>query len=193
MHTVNLSDISPDNEALAAKIARRARVNLTDCYQCGKCSAGCPMADAMDLKPQQIVRRLQMGLVDDVLQAKSPWICAGCLTCSARCPQSIEIADLMQEVRRASKDAHRRPVAESDIFEDLFIKKVRARGVSNEQYLAAFYNLKSGHLLQDMDNAPLMMAKGLVGLVPHNSPAKEKIKRVIDRAEASDAERRTKE
>lgn len=69
------------------------------CYQCGKCSAGCPMVDAMDLLPNQIIRLLQLGQKDEILKSKTIWICASCFTCEARCPKGIDLSKLMEALR----------------------------------------------------------------------------------------------
>lgn len=185
MPTVNLSEISPGDLARAKAIADRAHVNLRNCYQCGKCSAGCPMADDMDLRPQQVIRLLQLGQVEDALKARSPWICAQCSVCSSRCPQDIEIADLMREVRRESHASGYRRVPESDVFESTFIKKVRAHGVSNEQYLAASYNVKSGHLFQDFQSVPAMFSKKLIGIKMKSTRNPDAVAAMIDRCEQS--------
>ena len=81
--------------ALANKIAEDAGVNLHDCYQCGKCSAGCPMARGMDLMPRQVVHYLQLGVVKPVLDSKAIWLCAACHTCVDRCPHDINLPALM--------------------------------------------------------------------------------------------------
>ena len=153
MHSLDLSAISDADKRACEAIAADAGVNLKDCYQCGKCTAGCPLADSMDLMPREVIRYLQLGAIDVVLDAKTPWICAQCVVCSSRCPQNVDICSVMRAVRLTSKAAGKRPLPEADIFDDEFIANVRAHGVSNEQYLAAAYNVKSGHLLQDMGNA----------------------------------------
>lgn len=192
MGTINLSSVGSDDLRLAQEIAGRAGVKLSDCYQCGKCSAGCPMCESMDVPPQQIMRALQMGLVEKALKAKAPWICAGCMVCSARCPQNIEISDVMREVRRESHATKRPRVRESNVFENQFIDNIAKDGRNNEQYLAAFYNLKSGHFMQDMLNAPKMFTKGLVGVRKHRvedtDAVKRLVKRCLDKPEGGDAQ-----
>jgi len=182
MRNVNLSQVPASDFSARDIIAKEAGVDFLDCYQCGKCTAGCPMAHGMDLMPREVIRLLQLGLVDEALRSKTPWICAQCAVCSARCPQGVDIAAIMRAVRHASKDAGYKPVRESDLFDDLFIDGVRSHGRSNEQYLAAKYNLASGHLLQDMGNAPKMMERGMVGVEMQNVHNREAVAAIIDRA-----------
>lgn len=73
--------------------------NLLVCNQCGKCSAGCPLAYAMDLLPSQVLRLAQLG-DETVLEADTIWTCAACQTCASRCPQGIELPRVMEALRR---------------------------------------------------------------------------------------------
>lgn len=73
--------------------------NVMSCYQCGKCSAGCPTASAMDLLPNQIIRLVQLGQEEDLIKSKTIWLCASCFICEARCPKGIDISKLMEAVR----------------------------------------------------------------------------------------------
>ena len=73
--------------------------NVFSCYQCGKCSAGCPMVGEMDLLPSEAIHMIQMGL-EEVMEANTMWICASCLTCSVRCPKGIDIAAIMEALRK---------------------------------------------------------------------------------------------
>lgn len=91
-----------------AKVAEMSGQNLLACYQCGKCSAGCPVVAQMDILPNQIVRFAQLGLEDDLLASKAIWTCASCMTCNVRCPKGINIAEVIEALRqimlRARKD-----------------------------------------------------------------------------------------
>lgn len=72
---------------------------ISDCYQCGRCTAGCPFAKFMDAPPNMVIRFIQMGLKDDVLAASAPWFCAACLVCQTRCPRGVDIPRLMEAIR----------------------------------------------------------------------------------------------
>jgi heterodisulfide reductase subunit C len=82
------------------KVEEISGTNLDSCYQCGKCSAGCPSAFVMDLLPHRIIRDLQIGLVDEALASQTPWVCASCEACSVRCPRGIEVARVMEALRQ---------------------------------------------------------------------------------------------
>ena len=73
--------------------------NILQCYQCGECSAGCPIAAEMDVLPNHIIRLIQLGQSEEVMAAQSPWLCASCFTCFVRCPKGVDIASLMEAVR----------------------------------------------------------------------------------------------
>ncbi|MDR0350435.1 MAG: 4Fe-4S dicluster domain-containing protein [Coriobacteriales bacterium] len=181
MEILDLSSVSDKERDCVAQIEQDAGVDLNDCYQCGKCTAGCPMAHEMDLVPRQVIRLLQLGFAERVLNAKAPWVCANCLVCSARCPQGVDIDAIMLTVRRTAKKRGLRPVRETDIFDDAFVGNIRSFGKSNEAILAAKYNLFSGHLMQDVLNAPRMAARGMIGPKIHSVRDKAAVRRLVDR------------
>lgn len=87
-------------DPFVAKVQELSGQNLLACYQCGKCSAGCPAVSQMDILPNQIIRYAQLGFKDELLKSKSIWICASCLTCNARCPKGINIAEVIEAIRQ---------------------------------------------------------------------------------------------
>jgi len=88
------------NKEDVKKIKEICEQNLLSCYQCGKCSAGCPAADVMDLLPHQVIRFAQLGLIDEILESKTIWICASCITCTASCPRGVDLAKIMEALRQ---------------------------------------------------------------------------------------------
>jgi len=84
------------------KVKEISGEDILSCYQCGMCSAGCPLAFAMDLLPNQIIQLLQLGLEEDIAKARTIWLCASCLTCSVRCPRGLELAKVMEALRLIS-------------------------------------------------------------------------------------------
>ncbi len=87
-------------DPFVTKVEELSGQNLLACYQCGKCSAGCPAVSEMDILPNQIIRYAQLGLKDELLRSKSIWICASCFTCNARCPKGINIAEVIEAIRQ---------------------------------------------------------------------------------------------
>jgi heterodisulfide reductase subunit C len=180
MTAVNLSKVTATDLEAIAQISRAADVNLDDCYQCGKCTAGCPMSHEMDLVPRQVIRSLQLGLYRQALTARSPWVCAQCQVCSVRCPQEVRIAELMLAVRHAAKREGLKVMREPDIFDDIFVNNIRSKGRNNEALLAGFFNLKSGHLMQDVLNAPRMAARGMIGPKFNRVEDRAAVRRLVD-------------
>jgi len=87
-------------DPFVAKVEELSGQNLLVCYQCGKCSAGCPAVHEMDILPNQIIRLTQLGLKEDLLESRAIWVCASCMTCNVRCPKGINIAEVIEALRQ---------------------------------------------------------------------------------------------
>ncbi|MEI6413510.1 MAG: 4Fe-4S dicluster domain-containing protein [Pseudomonadota bacterium] len=82
-----------------AQVERLSGQKLQACYQCGNCSAGCPMANHMDILPSQIIRLAQLGLRELLLASNAHWVCVSCMTCNTRCPKGVRIAEIIEAIR----------------------------------------------------------------------------------------------
>lgn len=88
-----------EEKKFIGRINELTGLNVYSCYQCGRCSAGCPFANEMDLLPNQVIRMVQMGLEDEVKASKTLTLCASCFTCHSRCPKGIDMARVMEAIR----------------------------------------------------------------------------------------------
>lgn len=179
----NLSLLPPENKQRIEALAQSAGLKLHDCYQCGKCSAGCPLAEAMDLTPRQVIRHLQLGLLEEVLQSRGPWVCLTCSTCSARCPHDVPIAELMEAVRQQSRQAGIRPLRRSYLFAKDFLRPVRWFGKAHELTLTMFYNLDSGRPLQNFVYLPAMLKGGKLKFIPARVKNRAAIRKIMENCE----------
>jgi heterodisulfide reductase subunit C len=153
---------------------------LSLCYQCGKCSAGCPAAYTMTEPPNRIVRLLQLGLYDRALAQNSYWVCSSCETCTSRCPRGVEIKEIMEILRH---DAFRRGVTSGErpvpVFHRAFLRTVEIFGRLYEPGLIALNNLLSGHFFKDFTAAPGMLLKGKLKLLPGRGADNAAVRRII--------------
>lgn len=115
-------------ETMAGVLAR-AGLTVTTCFQCRKCSGGCPLTFAMDLLPHHVIRLALLGQEDRVLGSRTIWVCAGCQTCTTRCPNGIDIAGTMDWLKEeAVKRGLSIPDAEVAAFHRFFLQGIRDAG-----------------------------------------------------------------
>ena len=141
---------------------------VSHCYQCGKCSAGCPISFQMDYLPNQIIRMIQLGMEKEVLSSKTIWLCASCLTCTARCPREIDIAEIMDYLRRYAYQKQIIPIEETEIplFNKIFLRNIELFGRLYEMGLIGMFNMLSGEFFKDILLAPKMFLKRKISIMP---------------------------
>lgn len=174
-------------------MAQRGLWAIRRCYQCRKCTNGCPLSFAMDLLPHQVIRAVQLGLDDQVLKSKTIWVCAACQACSTRCPNDIDIAGLMDVLRQQCLG---RPVEAAEpevgLFHQAFLDSVRRHGRVFELGMLARYKLVvlwtslrkgrrslkdlAGRLWQDARLGWAMFRRGRLRPWPSRIQAKDQIR-----------------
>ena len=149
------------NLEFVRKVEALSGTSVRRCFQCGKCSAGCPMTSFMEHPPNRIVRLLQLGQYERVLAGRSIWYCASCETCATRCPNKVNLAAIMDALRKLSWDADG-PSKESfvQLANRLFIDNIRTYGRQYEMRLGAVFNVKSGQFLKDLLLGPKLLSRG---------------------------------
>ncbi len=74
--------------------------NLTLCFSCGICTAGCPVTEVEgEYNPRKLIRMILLGMKEEVLSSNLIWLCSLCYTCYARCPQNVKFTDIMGVLR----------------------------------------------------------------------------------------------
>jgi heterodisulfide reductase subunit C2 len=87
------------NSNLIKEVEEISGQKVSACFQCAKCTGGCPVIWAMDIHPHQVLRYAQLGLADELLHSKTLWICASCQTCDSRCPREVDIPKVIEALR----------------------------------------------------------------------------------------------
>ncbi|MBI4642713.1 MAG: 4Fe-4S dicluster domain-containing protein [Deltaproteobacteria bacterium] len=113
---------------LAEKLAQ-GNLSASACYQCKKCSSGCPLTFAMDLLPHQVIHLSLLGQEEKVLTSSTIWVCSACETCTTRCPNGIDIAGVLDWLK---EEALKRgiSVAQPEVatFHRYFLESIKAGG-----------------------------------------------------------------
>ena len=164
---------------LIAEIDPNGKLRVSACYQCGKCSAGCPMHFEADLLPSQLIRLIQIGARDEVLTAKSVWTCASCGTCVSRCPMGVRTPEVIDRLREISVREKKSSDTKSKAFNDSFLASVKKHGRVFEPGMLISYKLKSRDLFGDMDKGRAMFAKGKMRLTPPKGGDAAAVKRIF--------------
>ncbi|MDQ1307141.1 MAG: heterodisulfide reductase subunit [Actinomycetota bacterium] len=176
----------PDSSVIPAPIPPP-----TSCYQCGKCTAGCPVADLVDLMPHQVMGLLQAGEVDAVLASEMIWRCVACHQCSDRCPKNADPAGLMDACRALSvrRGTAAPGVRRTVLFQREFLAGIRRDGRVGELGLIARFKTKAlardgsvPRLLQDAPLAPRLLARRRLSLTGDRVRDRALVARIVDRS-----------
>jgi heterodisulfide reductase subunit C len=170
--------------------ASAAAPGTGDCYQCGKCTAGCPVAGRMDLMPNQIVRLVQLGQIERAAAASAIWECVSCQTCSTRCPKTVDCAGVMDWLRQLSVErAAAAPAASRTVlFQKAFLRNIRRNGRLHELELVGTFktstflnDLAIPFLFKDAMLAPRMTARGKLKLSGEKVRDRAVVGRIFER------------
>ena len=142
-------------------------VDVGRCFQCRKCSSGCPVVEYMDIPPARLIRMILAGQAEKVLSSKTIWLCASCYACSARCPNDIDFARVADALRTmAVREGRAAAVQRIEAFHRAFMEDLERRGRVHEPALLASFKLRTFDFFTDFELGMAMFFKGRLPLVP---------------------------
>jgi len=69
------------------------------CITCGICSSSCPVSGVDGFDPRKMVRMVSLGLEEELVESRWPWICTMCAKCENVCPMEIDIPGVVRKIR----------------------------------------------------------------------------------------------
>jgi len=158
-------------------------VDLSVCFQCKKCSSGCPVSGLVESPSSEIIRRLQLGVGDEILDSDIVWTCASCETCFARCPMGIDMASVMDALRAlAIKRKAAVPEGNVPLFNSAFLKTVRIFGRTYDLAMISMYKIGTKTFMKDTDKFPAILKKKKIALLPTFGADRKTVKRIFNKA-----------
>ena len=174
-------------------VIESAGEELFDCYQCYKCSAGCPVSINMDLLPHEIIRAVISNRKERALSSKTIWVCASCETCTTRCPNEIDIAKVMDVLRQMQIESGREArEPKVPVFHRAFLDSIKKRGRVHELTMIRNYTqksgdlkdkLKSGEWKNDVRLGMKMFLRGKLKIIPPKSGGVKEVRTIFEQAE----------
>lgn len=182
--TSGLSEEIGMADHLASEANRLSGQIIELCYHCHKCTAGCPVVEAMEYGPDRLLRMVALDQRDAVLRSRDIWLCASCYTCSTRCPNDIDISAVMDALRHLAV-AGGYPAGERDalLFHRLFLGVVQRLGRSYEAAMLGLFKILSHvPIYRDMGSGIGLIRRGKVPILPEQSGAAQEVQQIFRRS-----------
>ena len=169
---------------VAREIEDRFGAEVALCYQCKRCTSGCPAVDFMELRPHQLVRLVRLGAADRSISTEAIWNCVGCYACTARCPQNVPITELIYSLKSlAMKEGKVPKGVRVPSFLRAFAGTVERHGRNQETQMLVQYYLTTDPktAVKETPTAIKLFRQGRLPLLPHRVRGWKAVKRVLRR------------
>jgi heterodisulfide reductase subunit C len=157
-------------------------VPIQRCYHCCKCTAGCPMTMYMEFNPNKLIKMIQNGKRDEVLNSSAIWLCLSCETCGSRCPNQVDIARMIDALRQMAIEsgvgAREKNVLN---FHEAFLAGMKRSGRINEPIMMVQYKLKSGDYFADMALGLDMFKKGKLAILSPRTKDMKSVRNIFEK------------
>lgn len=147
------------------EVRRRSRQPVELCFQCQRCTNGCPVADFVQVTPGTIVRLVQLGFAQRALRADLIWLCPACETCAVRCPNGISVRRIIDVLQGLAVSAGVVPLNHKElVFHHLFLAGVAGRGRVAELPLLLRYKAATREIFRDLGLGWQLLRRGKLPL-----------------------------
>lgn len=143
--TASVLEFKPgEAQSLVKEVVERSGQNITACYQCRRCAAGCPVGEETGyVTPDRLIRMILFGDREKALSNELVWKCVSCYTCGTRCPNEIQTARITETLKQMSKEEHIEPLAPKiAAFHSSFCTSTKHFGRLNEIEFMGLYETK---------------------------------------------------
>lgn len=155
------------------------------CYYCHKCTAGCPVAYAMDYTPTQLLRLVQLGLKDAVLSSSAIWLCVCCKICGTRCPNQIQLDTVLATLRYMALEQGYQPEPAIYALHRSFLDSIRLWGRVHELSMILEYKVRNRDPFSDLGIGIGLVLKGKLPYLPERIPGRAQVRRLYETGSAS--------
>ena len=160
--------------------------SIKKCIQCGSCTGSCPVSYTMDITPREIIALFRARDIESILSSRTIWICASCYACTIRCPQGVQVTDILYALKRLAIEQKifpkRFPVYS---LSKSFVYLANRYGRSYEPGLIVAYFLKTNPF-KLLGMIPLFLKlffKGRIGMLPKKIKGSKNFSKILQEAE----------
>lgn len=165
---------------IIGRIKEMSGVDIRPCLQCKRCSNGCPVAQNSGYSPSEIIRGLQLGMRDDLLDSDMIWMCVSCAACYGRCPMNIDMPSVIDALRVIAEEKNRRrPEGNMPFMNRVLLGTIRTFGRTYDLGAMALYKMRTSSYLRDTGKFPMILAKRKIALLPPKGADKKTVKRIF--------------
>ncbi|MFZ5632425.1 MAG: 4Fe-4S dicluster domain-containing protein [Bacillota bacterium] len=170
------------NQSFIEDVKLKSGQPIDLCFQCQKCASGCSLARFTDYTPNQILRFVQMGLKEKVLNSSMIWLCSSCEICGSRCPNGIKMAEVMDALKEIAIREKVVKEKKVQLFNDVFLATVRSKGRIHEAVMMTRYKMKTGDFFSDLDLGLKMFLKRKLPLIGKKIRDKKNLELIFKRS-----------
>jgi len=168
------------SQGILNQVEERSGVTLRACLQCKRCSAGCPASTEAGSSPAEIIKALQLGAGNEILERDIVWTCLSCGTCFSRCPVQINMGAVMDALRiLAVEKGLAKPEGNMPLMNRLLLDTIRRFGRTYDLGAMAFYKAGTSSYTKDLEKFPSLLTKGKIALLPPRGADRKLVKRIF--------------